>query len=247
MHIIFLNETPSTNNYATGRLQSEPLEEGTVVLTFRQTHGRGQAKNRWESKNNCNLTFSLILRPDFLPASAQFLISQVVSLGIADYLSSEIENVVIKWPNDILTGNRKIAGILIENSIMGNHIAWTVAGIGLNINQKTFSKYMPPAISMSKLTGKLYNPEKVLHSLYSAIMSNYKLLKTGNTEEIQKQYFQKLFRMNDWWYYRAEGKTFEARITGTDEFGRLILEDRKGEITIWPFKGVEMVWETQKI
>lgn len=243
MHIIFLNETPSTNNYATGRLQSEPLEEGTVVLTFRQTHGRGQANNRWESEDNCNLTFSLILRPDFLPASAQFLISQVVSLGIADYLSSEIENVVIKWPNDILTDNRKIAGILIENSIMGNHIAWTVAGIGLNINQKTFSNYMPPAVSMSKLTDKLYDPEKVLPALYSAIMSKYKLLQTGNTEEIQKQYFQRLFRMNEWWYYRAAGKTFEARITGTDEYGRLMLEDRKGEITIWPFKGVEMVWD----
>jgi BirA family transcriptional regulator, biotin operon repressor / biotin---[acetyl-CoA-carboxylase] ligase len=243
MHLIYLNETPSTNNYATGRLQTEPLEEGTVVLTFRQTHGRGQATNIWESEDNCNLTFSLILYPGFLQASAQFLLSQVVSLGIADYLSSHTEGVAIKWPNDIMIESRKIAGMLIENSIMGNHIAWTVAGIGLNLNQKTFRDYMPQAVSLYNLTGRIFKPEKELDDLFSAIMAKYSLLKEGHNDIIQEQYLRKLFRIYEWWHYRADGKTFEARITGTDEYGRLMLEDRIGEVTIWPFKGVEMVWD----
>lgn len=247
MHLIYLNETPSTNNYATGRLKTEPLEEGTVILTFRQTHGRGQATNIWESEDSCNLTFSLILRPDFLPASAQFLLSQVVSLGLADYLSSEKEGVAIKWPNDILIENKKIAGMLIENSIMGNNIVWTVAGIGLNLNQQTFRDYLPRAVSLSNVTGRIYNPEKVLDDLFSAIMAKYSLLKEGQTDIIKKQYLQKLFRLKEWCNYRAEGKTFKARITGTDEYGRLMLEDPNGQVTVWPFKGVEMLWDNQNL
>lgn len=247
MHLIYLNETQSTNNYATGRLQTEPLDEGTVVLTFRQTNGRGQATNIWESEDNSNLTFSLILRPDFLPASAQFLLSQVVSLGLAEYLSTETEGVAIKWPNDILIKERKIAGMLIENSIMGNNIAWTVAGIGLNLNQQNFRDYLPQAVSLTNITGKIYNPEKVLDGLFSAIMAKYSILITGQTNVIQEQYLRKLFRINEWWHYRAEGKTFEARITGTDEYGRLMLEDRNGEVTIWPFKGVEMGWDKKDL
>ena len=243
MNLIYINETPSTNNYATGRLQTEPLEEGTVILTFRQTHGRGQATNTWESEENRNLTFSLILRPDFLPVSAQFFLSQVVSLGLADYLSSETEDVAIKWPNDILIENRKIAGILIENSILGNNIAWSVAGIGLNLNQQTFRDYLPRAVSLSNVTGRKYDPERVLNDLFSAIMSKYSLLKEGRTEIIQQQYLRKLFRVKEWCSYRAEGNTFIARATGTDEFGRLILEDQKGKLTVWPFKGVEMLWD----
>ena len=115
-HLIFQDEVLSTNNYATRLLASEKVEEGTVVLTFRQLKGRGHGKNVWESEDFKNLTFSLVLFPDFLPANMQFLLSQVVSLGLYDFLSGKTGNVAIKWPNDLLIHEKKVAGILIENS-----------------------------------------------------------------------------------------------------------------------------------
>jgi BirA family transcriptional regulator, biotin operon repressor / biotin---[acetyl-CoA-carboxylase] ligase len=271
MQIIYLDEVPSTNNYATGRLQTEALHEGTVVLTFRQTSGRGQAQNVWESEDYKNLTFSLVLRPDFLPASSQFALSQVISLGLAGYLSSETDDVAIKWPNDILIGKGKVAGMLVENSVMGSTIGWTVAGIGLNLNQKTFREYLPPAVSLSQFTGRVYRPEKVLKEVFESIMNRYGQLKSGSIHEISKDYLGHLFGMEKWLEYctnemsnvqttltgrelgqseidlinekqtiSSKEKTFQARIIGTDEFGRLMLEDRQGKVTVWPFKTIRM-------
>ena len=273
MQIIYLDEIPSTNNYATGRLQTEALHEGTVVLTFRQTRGRGQAQNIWESEDYKNLTFSLILRPDFLPASSQFQLSQVISLGLAGYLSAETGDVAIKWPNDLLIGKGKVAGMLVENSVMGSTIGWTVAGIGLNLNQQTFCKYLPPAVSLSQVTGRVYCPEEVLNEVFASIMNRYGQLKNGRTGEISRDYLARLFGMEQWLDFctndisqgqktnagRKSGphqneinldndrhsstsneKTFRARIIGTDEFGRLMLEDKHGNITVWPFKTIRM-------
>jgi len=263
MQIIYLDEIPSTNNYATGRLQTEALYEGTVVLTFRQTHGRGQAQNVWESEEDKNLTFSLVLRPDFLPASSQFALSQVISLGLAGYLSAETEDVAIKWPNDILIGKGKVAGMLVENSVMGSTIGWTVAGIGLNLNQDVFREYVPPAVSLSQITGKIYSPIEVLNEVYDSVMNRYAQLKKGRIDEIRREYLEQLFGMEKWLDYCTDEighdrrspsgrynqlnhdeihrtnknnpspeRTFKARIIGTDEYGRLMLEDRQGNITI---------------
>jgi BirA family biotin operon repressor/biotin-[acetyl-CoA-carboxylase] ligase len=241
MKLIILDEAVSTNNYATQLLQTESLPEETVILTFRQTHGRGLANNSWESEDYQNLTFSLILRPEFLPASAQFCLSQVASLGMYDYLSGETEDVHIKWPNDILIGNRKVAGMLIENSVMGNSLGWSVVGIGLNINQLNFEEYTPRAVSLSEINGKSYRPELVLAELFACIMQRYDQLRSGNYKEIKSDYLSRLFRMGQWGNYRSRNETFEARITGTDEYGRLILEDRQGVFTHWAFKEVEML------
>jgi BirA family transcriptional regulator, biotin operon repressor / biotin---[acetyl-CoA-carboxylase] ligase len=273
MQIIYLDEIPSTNNYATGRLQTESLHEGTVVLTFRQTSGRGQAQNVWESEDYKNLTFSLVLRPDFLPASSQFALSQVISLGLVAYISAETDNVAIKWPNDILICKGKVAGMLVENSVMGSTIGWTVAGIGINLNQKTFREYLPPAVSLSQFTGKTYQPEEVLNAVFASVMDRYGQLKKGRTGEISRDYLARLFGMEQWLDFctndlsqgqktyagRKSGphqneinldnkrhsstsneKTFRARIIGTDEFGRLMLEDKHGNITVWPFKTIRM-------
>lgn len=241
MQIIHLAETASTNNYATTRLQTEQLPEGTIVLTFRQTHGRGQAANAWESEDFRNLTFSLVLRPRFLDACSQFFLSQVVSLGIHDLLSAETGGIRIKWPNDILIGERKVAGILIENSVMGSAIDWTVAGIGLNLNQQKFGSYSPEAVSLGMVTQNEYAAEPVLEKLYEKIMYRYRELISGNRDKLHQDYLEKLFRYMEWCRYEGDSGVFEARISGTDEYGRLILEDRSGSLTIWPYKTIRML------
>jgi len=241
--IIVVDETGSTNNYATCLLREKEVTEGTLVLTFRQTRGRGQASNGWESRDYLNLTFSLVLRPTFLPAPSQFLISQAVSLGLVHYLDNLVQGVVIKWPNDILISGEKLAGILIEHAVMGNQIAWSVVGIGLNVNQKDYGEYIPQAVSLKMLTGREFDLQDVLNGLTGSILDWYEKLQTDNQGKIQQEYYRRLFRMGQWWKYRADGHEFEARITGTDPYGRLLLEERNGETKAWPFKGVEMVWD----
>lgn len=240
MQIIHLDETTSTNNYATGRLQTNPLEEWTVILTFRQTQGRGQLSSHWESEDNSNLTFSIILRPGFLHAGDQFLLSQVIALGLADFLATETSNVRIKWPNDILIGKAKVAGILIEHSVMGHSIDWTVAGIGLNLNQKKFGKYTPEAISLSMAASKDYIPLDILNKVLKSIEKRYDNLKQGLIEKIRNDYLACLYRYNEWSTFNAGEEDFEAKITGTDSYGRLMLCDREGNQTAWPFKTIKL-------
>ena len=136
-NIIKKNQISSTNTVAIELLKKEELPEGTIIWADEQTKGRGQRGNSWESEPGTNLTISIILFPHFLKAEDQFLLSKVTSLAITDYLANRFNQVTIKWPNDIYVANDKIAGILIENSIIGSSFEYAVIGIGLNIGIQT--------------------------------------------------------------------------------------------------------------
>jgi BirA family transcriptional regulator, biotin operon repressor / biotin---[acetyl-CoA-carboxylase] ligase len=240
--IIYLDEVSSTNNYASSILSAGNVIEGTVILTFRQTGGRGHGKNVWESENNKNLTFSLILFPRFLDASRQFLVSQVVSLGLADFLKSKTTGVAIKWPNDLLIHNKKTAGLLIENTIFGNLVNASVIGIGMNMNQVNFPDYLPNATSLSISTGKEYPLEESLNELIAEIFKWYGLLKRNEVGTIRENYLKNLFRIEEKSLFRSEDRVFEASIMGIDEYGQLLLEEDSGEIKAWKFKSIEMIF-----
>src|SRR5690554_3701783 len=135
-NIIHLPECHSTNDVAMQKYRSGEAPEGTIVITDKQTEGRGQRGNQWLTQPNLNLTFSLILTPVFLDASEQFGLNMAVSLGIREALSDYVQGIIIKWPNDILhEENGKIGGILIENSVTHKGIELAMVGVGLNINQ----------------------------------------------------------------------------------------------------------------
>ena len=136
--LLFFKTLPSTNSFAASMLREQEVQEGTVVYTNYQSAGRGQGGNKWESEENKNLLISIILFPSMINPSDQFLISMAVSLGICDFLDQYTSAISVKWPNDIYVKNDKIAGILIENSIMGDQIEHTIAGIGINLNQTVF-------------------------------------------------------------------------------------------------------------
>ena len=238
---IVLQEVDSTNNYARQLIMSDAAVDGTVVLTHCQHRGRGQMGNHWESERNKNLTFSVVFYPGFLEPANQFFLSQVVSLGICDFFSSEVADVKIKWPNDIYVGSRKIGGILIENSVQGNTFFSSVAGIGLNINQETFLSDAPNPVSLKQLTGKNYPVEDLAMEITTLIFGWYEKLKSGMYDEIEYAYISHLFRMGEWSLFRANHVTFEARIMGSGEFGQLLLEDRTGKISGYLFKEVEFI------
>ncbi len=238
INVHYITETDSTNNYAANQLLTKRPPEGSVFVADSQIGGRGQASNKWESEPYTNLTFSIILYPDFLEVSRQFELSKTISLGVTDFLKELTDNVAVKWPNDIYLGNRKVAGILIENSIRINKISTCIVGIGLNINQQVFVSDAPNPVSLSQATGKVYNLEDLLTGLCLKIDARYQRLLGGAYREIDEDYAGILYRQGIWATYSDENGDFEGRILGVDQLGRLRIETRSGKVNTYQFKEV---------
>jgi BirA family biotin operon repressor/biotin-[acetyl-CoA-carboxylase] ligase len=239
--ILFFRNLPSTNTHAAGLLKKEKLPEGTIVRAAFQSAGRGQMGNYWESEADKNLLISIILYPSNIDPADQFLISMTMSLGISDFLDRHISGCKIKWPNDIYVNNDKIAGILIENSVMDNRLLYSIAGIGLNINQKEFLSDAPNPVSLSLLTGCQYDPEVCLSQLSESIGKWYIKLKSGHRNEIRENYLSKLYRLNEWTIFHDEGGTFNGRILSAKDDGTLQIERDHGEIREYLFREVSFI------
>lgn len=172
---LHLPECSSTNDLLRAMIQKEKeinTLEGLFVTTDFQTSGRGHGANRWHSSPGLNLLFSFLLIPDHITPELQFDISRLVSIGLIDALSPLVPGntpLKIKWPNDIYAGTKKIAGILIENAIMGDQIVYSVAGIGLNINESQFPSDIPNATSLYMLTQKIVGKTHVLNQFRIAL------------------------------------------------------------------------------
>ncbi len=237
-NIIRKKSVPSTNTFALEMLKKEKVPEGTIIRADEQTQGRGHEGNHWESEAGKNLTFSVVLYPTFLDIEAQFMLSKITSLAIVDFLYSKTDHVTIKWPNDIYVKNDKIAGILIENSIIGVKFSHSVIGIGLNINQTHFTTNAPNPTSLEILTGTESDLEEVFRCICEKLERRYRQLVDNRVEEIDQEYLSNLFRYNAWFSYRYEREIFSAKIAGIDSFGALILETEKGEIRNFRFREV---------
>jgi len=235
-NVIKLDAIASTNEYAQKLLiNHDKIAEGTVIWAADQQLGRGQRGNSWESQPGKNLTFSVILYPKFLKVEEQIMISKSVSLGICDFVNSllpanmtEKEYVKIKWPNDIYVSDKKICGILIENSINSNQIASSIVGIGLNINQVQFSTELPNPTSLKLETGNDHNLEQCLSDLCSHIENRYLKTRLGNTEEINSHYLENLYKFGEWYNYIIGNKQVTAKINGVSKSGKLVLEKEGG-------------------
>lgn len=239
--LLVLTETDSTNNYANRLISTGKAVNGTVVLSHFQKNGRGQRGNLWESDAGMNLLVSIIVFPKFLPVQKQFYLSKIISLAMIDWLRQHVDEVSVKWPNDIYAGKRKIAGILIETSVQGSSFHSAIIGVGLNLNQEKFSSNLPNPVSLKQLTGKTYEPESVARHILERFLEWYAKLEKGFYFVVDSVYHTHLFRMNEWTQFQKDGMVWEGRITGTGEFGNLIIENRSGEKSEFTFKEVEFI------
>jgi len=212
--------------------------EGLVVAAYVQEQGRGQRGNRWMSEEGKNITFSLLLRPIFLKVEEQFTLSKVIALSISDWLKANGVNAIIKWPNDIYVDDKKLAGILIENSFSGPVLEVSVIGIGLNLNQTDFSEDIPNPTSMVLLTNKQYKPEIVLSELIVSIQVRYLQLRYGLKDKIDADYINSLYRFNQYHSFTCNEGRFKAKIIGIKPTGELILETDQGEQKMFGFKEI---------
>lgn len=233
-----LEETSSTNDAIRGRRYAE----GAVVVAERQSAGRGQRGNSWASEAGSNLTFSVLLSPQGLPVREQFYISKVVTLAITDALAASGIETKIKWPNDIYAGDRKIAGILIENDISGGLIVRSVVGIGLNVNQTEFDPSLPNPVSVKCLTGKDHDRAALLFDLYEALFDYYTVLAEGRREEIDELYAARLYRLGTpALYAEPGGPIYIGTITGVEPGGELVIAREDGGTKKYLFKEVEFI------
>jgi BirA family biotin operon repressor/biotin-[acetyl-CoA-carboxylase] ligase len=219
-NLVFAPECPSTNALALEICHQSAVHEGTVVITDRQTAGKGQRGNVWEAEYGKNLTFSLILSPKFLAISKQFFLNIVISLALKDYLKDNLlDAVYIKWPNDILVHGKKISGVLIENQIQATAILHSVAGIGFNLNQREFAS--PIAASLSTFLGHEVDLNTALEQMLGHIEGRYLQLREGKYASLMNDYLAALFRRHEKHLFSSGGKTFEGAIEDVDDTGRL--------------------------
>jgi BirA family transcriptional regulator, biotin operon repressor / biotin---[acetyl-CoA-carboxylase] ligase len=240
---IRFDELDSTNKKARELLNVGAIPEGTIISAHNQLAGKGYGSNKWESAPGENLTISCILYPAFLAPHRQFKLTMAISLAVADTIKQFIYEkltVTVKWPNDIYAGRDKIAGILIENSIMGEHIKDSICGIGLNVNQKVFLSDAPNPVSLRKITGITYNNKEIMEELCNHIDTRYEQLRNNELRSLEDEYHQSLYLIGVESSFRSQNESFSGTIAGTDEFGRLIIKTSEGE-RHFDFKEVEFV------
>ena len=226
-NLITIQHIDSTNNYLKELLSnSKPLTEGTVIMAESQYAGRGQQSNRWNSEPGKNLTFSLLLKPNFLPVSQQFDLTRAISLGIINALEPFLgDKLKIKWPNDIYYSDKKLGGILIENILQGHQIKNAVVGIGLNVNQADFPLEIANAVSVRQILHRDYDLVFILSEICKNIEAGYLSLRSGRFESVRNAYMARLYWLNEDKMFKAKGRIFNGRITEVKENGLLVVSD----------------------
>lgn len=248
---IRLPEVQSTNTYVSEH--SSALRDKAVVYADAQTAGRGQRGNTWESEPGKNVTMSIFLRaPKVLPAQ-QFYLSEACALAVVVVLGKYIDNVSVKWPNDIYYNDKKICGILIEHSLSAGKIAHTVAGIGLNVNQRVFRSDAPNPVSIYQILGRECDTQTIVEEITEAYLMLCEELPTV-AESLHKNFLQNLYRKTGFFRYKTMidsksdreeiipcGAEFMAEIVDVQSNGMLLLRTTSGAVHKFAFKEVMFI------
>jgi BirA family biotin operon repressor/biotin-[acetyl-CoA-carboxylase] ligase len=241
---IYVKSLASTNSYASELLRQISVSEGSLIYTFEQEKGRGQRGNSWESEPNKNVTLSLVLHPQFLQPSDQFLLTKITSLAVADLMaeilgaSSNFHHIHIKWPNDIYVNDKKVAGILIENYLRENAIQTSIIGLGINVNQAVFHT-APNATSVLSLIHQTTDLQQCIERFCEYFEARYLQLKASKLQKLDEDYLRYLYRLNEWSTYNtAANQSFEGNIKGVSDIGKLQVEVISGEVKEFDLKEI---------
>lgn len=228
---MYIKSTNSTNTLLKELLAKGEWPEGESYLyAGYQTAGRGQTGNGWESENGKNLLCSILLPPD----KNLYFLNIAVGVAIVRLLG---EPFTIKWPNDIYYKDKKLAGILLENAIVGSEIRFSIAGIGLNVNQTAFTSDAPNPVSLKQITGKEYNIDRLMKDLLKTIHA----VLNEPEENIWSYYKAHLYRREGYWPFEDKNGTFEAHIEDILPSGEIVLKDQAGTKRIYYFKQIRYI------
>ena len=242
-NFITLKEVGSTNNFLKELLsKSTPLIEGTVIMAENQYAGRGQQQNGWHAEPGKNLTFSLLLKPVFLPVPSQFDLIRVISLGVFDALEPLLgQKLKIKWPNDIYYADYKLGGMLIENIVQGGQIKNSIIGIGLNVNQENFPLHLPNAVSIKQILHTDYDLKTLLSEICRNIEAWYLNLKAGKISLVRNAYLSRLYWLNESRSFKINDNIFTGTIKGVRNSGLLVVQNNNEEELEFSLKEISFV------
>ena len=242
IHRIHLAETDSTNRYARENVAWRGV---AIVTTDHQTAGRGQRGNSWESEAGKNLLFTLALPTRGIKASEQFVVSELIAVVLSEVLSRYTADIRIKWPNDIYYKDHKVCGILIEHDIEGSHIARSLIGVGLNVNQTHFVSDAPNPISLAQILGHDIERKPLLEAITTHFTELYEEYTsptpTLSREALHQRYLHLLYRRDTPAAYRDAEGSFTATLRHVEPDGRLVLEDEQDTLRKYLFKEVTYI------
>ena len=228
---MYIARTNSTNSLMKELIANGqwPTAEKYIYAGY-QTAGRGQTGNGWESEEGKNLLCSILLPP----AKNIYFLNIAVSVAIIRLLD---EQITIKWPNDIYWKDKKLAGILLENAIIGSEVTYVIAGIGLNVNQEKFVSDAPNPVSLKQITGKEYDIDQLMKDLYKAVTT----VLNEPEDVIWSEYKSHLYRQDGFWPFEDINGVFKAHIEDVLPTGELVLRDQEGKQRIYHFKQIRYI------
>ena len=236
-NFFFLNSVESTNNYAMANIHAGTAKHGDVYLAREQTAGKGQRGRSWNAEPGQNVTMTAVLDTAGYPVHRQFLLSAAIALATCDLLTKKLESgVTIKWPNDVYWRDRKAAGILIENIISGHDWKYAIAGIGVNVNQTSFTGISPTPVSLRQVTGKEWDITLLAAELCKDLENRWQQIKRNEEQVILHDYNQCLFKKNQLVKLKKDNVTFDSVIREVNKSGELVTENggfhryRSGEL-----------------
>lgn len=229
---IHFKNIDSTNQKAVELLKTEKLPEGTVISCDFQEVGKGQMGTKWETEAGKNITLSIILHPTFLPIKNQFIFNKVIALAVKETCKEILntkEEVCIKWPNDIYYIDKKIAGILIENTLTQNIIKQSIVGIGINVNQSVFPAQLDNAISCKQITKQEFDLNNIKKILFKHIEKWYLALKNKRFNLIDESFLIHLYQYKKAHQFLISGsnQSIIGTIEGITEEGKLIVQTKE--------------------
>jgi BirA family biotin operon repressor/biotin-[acetyl-CoA-carboxylase] ligase len=238
-NVIYLDQVSSTNTYALDLISKINPPEGTCIYTDYQSAGRGQIGRFWHSSAAKNLLTSYIFYPNTLIAPDQFFLNMISGLAVRDVVALFCKHVKIKWPNDIYVSDKKIAGILVQNILRGNHIKATVIGIGLNVNEVSFPSEIPNPTSLILECGIQSQLTDIRQLLSSKLEYYYLKLKANQLGWLTDQYVDCMYKRLEYSsFINPEGSVFNGEILGVDTQGKLIIRDENNDTKAYGFREI---------
>ncbi len=240
MKIVKLNAIDSTNSYLKDLVRQTNVENGTVVIANFQKKGKGQNDNIWLSDKGKNLTFSVLVRFDDLKIEYQFYLNYVVSIAMYTVLNNYIpEKLSVKWPNDIMSGNQKICGILIETTFNKNNVKNAIVGVGLNVNQDDFPDEIIKATSLKKVLNTSIDKDELFDKILIEIQYQLISIKKQEFKKIKQEYEDILYKKGiPSMFVDCEEVQFLGKITGTSMTGNLLIALEDGSVKEFGIKEI---------
>lgn len=240
-----LSDVDSSNNYAMRQVQAQMAVHGATWFAHHQNAGKGQRGKAWNAEPGQNIMMSTVLEPVFLSIDNQFLLNITVALACFDFFDKyTFDTVSIKWPNDIYWKDRKAGGILIENLLQGKEWKYSVAGMGININQTFFPPALPNPVSLKQITGKKYNIISLAKELCESMNGRWMQLVSGKHNQLFEDYVSHLYKLGKKATFRKNNQLFDAIVAGVSKNGELLLDSGKQEA--YTFGSIEWVIAAQK-